>query len=155
MASRRILEMVCAAIALGSGSLPVVAAAGGREDVPPEIAARENPVADLPPARVSYYAKQFKAHCARCHGIAGDGAGAEAAAQALPPANFTDAAYLGTRSDGQLFYQILVGGKPRSAMPAYGPGSATGWSEDKIWGMVAYVRRFAAPDGEASRHPVR
>jgi hypothetical protein len=51
-----------------------------------------------------------------------------------------------TRSDGQLFYQILMGGGDRSAMPAMGPGSDAGWPEERIWKMVRYVRRFAETD---------
>jgi hypothetical protein len=33
-------------------------------------------------------------------------------------------------------------------MPAYGPDSDLGWSELKIWHMVAYIRRFADPGAE-------
>jgi mono/diheme cytochrome c family protein len=115
-----------------------------RDDVPPEIAAKENPVT-LPESKLRYYARQFKGKCARCHGINGDGGGEEAAGQDVPPANFTDAVYMSTRTDGQLFYQIFAGGGTRCAMPAFGPGSDHGWSEEKIWYMVAYVRRFAEP----------
>jgi mono/diheme cytochrome c family protein len=141
------LRIHAAIVGLALGALLPRAAAGGRADVPEEIATRASPVQYLTPARVEYYAKQFKAQCARCHGVRGDGGGEEAGEQAVPPANFTDAASMGARSDGQLFYQILVGGQPRCAMPAYGPTSAVGWSEEKIWGMVAYVRRFARPAG--------
>jgi hypothetical protein len=63
----------------------------------------------------------------------------------VPPRDFTDAAFMATRSDGQLFYQILMGGGGRSAMPGYGPESDVAWSEDKIWHMVLFVRRFADP----------
>jgi hypothetical protein len=62
--------------------------------------------------------------------------------QAAPPANFTDAAYMKTRTDGQLFYQIFMGGGDRCAMPAFGPESDHAWTEEKIWHMVAFVRRF-------------
>ncbi len=72
----------------------------------------------------------------------------EAAEQAVPPANFTDSAYLSSRTDGQLFYQILMGGGERCAMPAYGPESSHGWTEEKVWRMVAFVRRFAQPAGD-------
>jgi mono/diheme cytochrome c family protein len=122
-------------------------AAPARDDTPAEIAARTNPVT-LEPRDVRYYARQFRGKCARCHGPDGAGGGEEAAEQAVPPANFTDAAFMSTRSDGQLFYQILMGGGERCAMPAFGPESSHGWSEDKIWHMVAFVRRFAAPPSE-------
>jgi len=55
---------------------------------------------------------------------------------------------MASRTDGQFFYQILMGGGERCAMPAFGPDSAQGWSEEKIWHMVAFVRRFARDSDE-------
>jgi len=117
-----------------------------RDDVPDEVKARKNPVT-LEEGDVRYYERQFKGKCARCHGIDGTGSGADAAASGglVRPANFTDAKYMATRTDGQLFYQILMGGGERCAMPAFGPESDHAWTEDKIWHMVAFVRRFAKP----------
>jgi mono/diheme cytochrome c family protein len=117
--------------------------AAARDDVPAQVAARTNPSAALSDRDVRYFTRQFKGKCARCHGPDGGGGGEEAAEQAVPPTDFTDAAYMATRSDGQLFYQILMGGGDRCAMPAFGPDSAHGWNEEKIWRMVAFVRRFA------------
>ena len=134
---------VCAAAS--AALLLAASAACARDDVPDEIARRENPVT-LAPDKVRYYAKQYRAKCSRCHGAKGDGGGEEASKQEVPPADFTDVAYMKTRSDGQLFYQILMGGGERCAMPAFGPESDHGWSEEKIWHMVAFVRRFAAPE---------
>ena len=71
--------------------------------------------------------------------------GDEAEDQAVPPRDFTDTAYMNSRTDGQLFYQILAGGGGESPMPAFGPGSDQAWNEEKIWGMVAFVRRFSEP----------
>ena len=110
-----------------------------RDDTPPEIVEAKNPVL-LDASKKAYYAKQFKANCARCHGATGDGGGDDAASQPVPPANFRDRALMATRSDGQLYWQILRGGAPRSEMPAFGPGSDKSWSEEKIWGMVAFLR---------------
>jgi mono/diheme cytochrome c family protein len=121
-------------------SLPAVG--GARSDVPEEIRAQENPER-LEENRVRYFARQFKAKCSRCHGLDGKGGGKEAAEQAVPPPDFTDAAFMSSRSDGQLFYQILMGGGERCAMPSFGPESDHGWDESKIWQMVAYVRRFS------------
>jgi mono/diheme cytochrome c family protein len=126
--------------------LPQSAAA--RDDVPDDIAALENPAGELSARDVRYFQKQFKAQCARCHGIDGSGGGEEAAAQAVPPASFSDAAFMASRSDGQLYYQILMGGGDRCAMPAFGPESAHGWNDDKIWRMVTFVRRFSQPPAD-------
>ena len=115
-----------------------------RDDAPDDVKARKNPV-ELEASEIRYYERQFKGNCSRCHGIDGTGKGAEAAASGglVPPANFTDRKYMASRTDGQLFYQILMGGGERCAMPAFGPESDHAWTEDKIWHLVAYVRRFA------------
>ena len=114
-----------------------------RDDVPEEVKVRPNPVT-LEESEIRYYQRQFKGKCSRCHGIDGTGKGSEAtdSDQLVKPANFTDAKYMASRTDGQLFYQILKGGGERCAMPAFGPGSDHAWTEDKIWHMVAFVRRF-------------
>ncbi len=111
--------------------------------VPAQYAALANPEPPLEKRRLRYWRKQFKAKCARCHGAAGDGGGEEAGRQAAPPVAFTDAAFMDNCTDGQLFYQIAFGGEDKSAMPAFGPESDQGWSEQKVWQMVAFIRRFA------------
>jgi mono/diheme cytochrome c family protein len=139
---RRELARIGIVLVIGAGCMIAPGDIKGRDDVPPEIAARKNPVS-LPEGKVRYYARQYRAKCARCHGADGNGGGDEAKDQAVPPRNFTDSTYMNTRTDGQLFYQILVGGGERCAMPAFGPGSDHSWSEEKIWYMVDYVRRFS------------
>jgi mono/diheme cytochrome c family protein len=123
-------------------------AANARDDVPEVIARRSNPVTQLTPRDIRYYQKQFKTKCARCHGLDGRGGGEEAAEQAVSPADFTDAAFMKSRTDGQFYYQILMGGGDRCAMPAFGPDSSHGWSENKIWYMVAFIRRFSETPAE-------
>lgn len=135
--------LVLAVSGLAAGLL-LPALGGARDDVPPEVAARKNPET-LEGREVRYYTRQFKAKCSRCHGLDGKGRGDEAAEQAVSPADFTDAVFMATRSDGQLYYQILMGGGERCAMPSFGPESAHAWNDTKIWHMVAYVRRFSAP----------
>ncbi len=125
-------------------SLGVLAAlpANARDDTPAELLGAVNPVA-LDEVRAAYFARQFKANCARCHGAAGDGGGDDAAAQAVAPTRFTDARAMSARTDGQLFWQIARGGAPRCDMPAFGRGSEKSWDDEKIWGMVAFLRRLA------------
>ncbi len=135
------------AFSLALALMLIACAAKARDDVPAEIAARENPVV-LEDDQVRLYTRHFKAKCARCHGLEAKGGGPEAAEQALPPRDLTDAEYMTTRSDGQLFYQILMGGGDQSAMPAFGPESAQGWSEERVWYMVAFIRRFSEPAGD-------
>jgi mono/diheme cytochrome c family protein len=115
-----------------------------RDDVPDDVKAMKNPVA-LEESEIRYYQRQFKGKCSRCHGLDGTGAGVDATPGEglVRPANFTDAKYMASRTDGQLFYQILMGGGERCAMPAFGPESDHAWAEDKIWHMVAFIRRFS------------
>ena len=129
-------------------TVPAPDLASARDDVPDEVASLSNPLKELSPRDVRYYQKQFKAKCARCHGLDGGGGVREAAEQEVPPANLTDDDFMSTRSDGQLYYQILMGGGERCAMPAFGPESSHGWSEEKIWRMVSFVRRFSEPPAE-------
>lgn len=117
--------------------------ASARDDAPPEIANKSNPV-ELEESELRYYKRQWKGKCSRCHGSDGDGGGKNSGEQLVPPTDFTDAKHMQTRTDGQLFYQILMGGGDRCAMPAFGPESDYAWSEEKIWHLVAYVRRFGA-----------
>jgi len=131
-----ILTICLAALACSSVS--------ARDDVPDDTKALKNPVT-LEEKEVRYYQRQFKGKCSRCHGVDGTGSGVEVVVTEglARPANFTDAKFMTTRTDGQLFYQILMGGGERCAMPAFGPESDCAWTEDKIWHMVAFVRRFS------------
>jgi len=140
-------SLLLSLLALASCALLVACTTGAafaRDDVPPDIAARENPEV-LEESELRYYQRQYKGKCARCHGKFGDGSGAEAAPNMRAPADFTDAEYMKTRTDGQLFYQIYEGGGDACAMPAFGPESDHAWNEEKIWHLVAFVRRFAEP----------
>jgi len=121
-------------------------AVSARDDVPDDVKSMQNPV-KLEESEVRYYERQFKGKCSRCHGLDGTGTGVDAATTAglARPANLTDATFMASRTDGQLFYQILMGGGERCAMPAFGPESDQAWTEDKIWHMVAFVRRFSQP----------
>ncbi|MBW2716577.1 MAG: cytochrome c [Deltaproteobacteria bacterium] len=131
-----ILTYCLAGLACGSVS--------ARDDIPDDAKALKNPVT-LEESEVRYYQRQFKGKCSRCHGLDGTGTGVDAvvAEGLVRPANFTDPKFMATRTDGQFFYQILMGGGERCAMPAFGPESDYAWTEDKIWHMVAFVRRFA------------
>ena len=129
----------------GAQGLLLPASGWSRDDTPPDVAAlsqprhpgrRRGPLLQAPvQGQVRPLPRQ----------VDGTGKGDSAGDQKVPPANFTDAAYMSGRSDGQLYYQILAcGGGEACAMPAFGPGTDHSWTKDKIWHMVAYVRRFAA-----------
>ena len=75
-----------------------------------------------------------------------------AAMLAVPPRNLADQAYMGTRSDQQLFDVISKGGAATglsAAMTAFG----SQLSEQQIWDTVAYVRTLAAGSETAAQVP--
>lgn len=80
--------------------------------------------------------------CAYCHGENGDGFGLNASNLAVPPRNHTDAAYMNSRTDEQLFAVIKHGGAAQgmsALMPPWG-GRLT---EREISSLVAYVRTLS------------
>ena len=133
---------VCALITWLAGL--ACSSVSARDDIPDDTKAMKSPVT-LEKDEIRYYQRQFKGKCSRCHGIDGTGSGADAVVSEglVRPANFTDANYMASRTDGELFYQIMMGGGDRCAMPAFGPESDYAWKEDKIWHMVAFIRRFS------------
>jgi mono/diheme cytochrome c family protein len=79
--------------------------------------------------------KVFAGKCAMCHGKAGAGDGAAAAAMDPKPTDFTSAEYQEGRTDDEIAEAIKVG---KGAMPAYGEKL----SEEAIQGLVAYIREL-------------
>jgi mono/diheme cytochrome c family protein len=75
-------------------------------------------------------------HCRNCHGEKGDGRGEKAAELSVAPGDFTDAAAMRRRTDGELFWQITRGRLP---MPAF----ADKLSDEERWQLVDYIRTFA------------
>ena len=114
------------------------------DEVPDDYKNMTNPIT-LSESDVQYWDRQYQAQCSRCHGETGkgDGEAADLEEGSVRPANFTDVAYMNSKTDGELFYQIEMGGEELSAMPEFGPDSGAGWDEMKIWSMVAFIRRFA------------
>jgi mono/diheme cytochrome c family protein len=89
--------------------------------------------------------------CVGCHGPTGQG-GRMATMLAVPPRNLADQAYMGTRSDQQLFDVISKGGAAAglsAAMTAFG----NQLSEQQIWDTVAYVRTLVAGSEAAAQPP--
>lgn len=78
----------------------------------------------------------YSQHCKSCHGENGDGKGERAGELSVMPTDFTDAAEVSSRTDGELYWKITHGHRP---MPAF---------EDKLsdterWQVVDYIRTFA------------
>ena len=98
---------------------------------PASASAKKNPVAGKPEA-VAAGKQLFTTTCVPCHGPAGHGDGAAAAALNPKPAKFTSPAIVG-ESDGALFWKLSEG---RGAMVPF----KTTLSEAQRWALVAYIR---------------
>lgn len=92
--------------------------------------------ADMAAAKQSY-----DTFCMKCHGPDGHGDGPAAATLATKPRNFTDCATMGKITDATLFNVIKNGGASvglSKDMQAW----STGFADDEIHDLVAYVRGF-------------
>ncbi len=94
--------------------------------------------ADMAAAKTNY-----DTFCVKCHGAGGKGDGAAAATLATKPRNYTDCAAMAKESDDKLFNVIKNGGKANGLsgdMQAWN----TGFDDNEIHDLVAYVRTFCA-----------
>jgi mono/diheme cytochrome c family protein len=95
----------------------------------------------------------FQAHCATCHGVAGDGSGKTARLLGFKMQDFRDCSSMSRFSDEVLFSIIRDGAAPfgRSAAMA-------GWkqtlSDQQMWEMVRYVRSFCRTQPSPSGKPL-
>jgi len=92
--------------------------------------------ADLDKAKEDYIL-----NCTMCHGENGDGKGDLADSLSVPPRNHTDATYMSTKTDEDLFNAISGGGASvgkAEDMPPHG----TILSKERIHGLVKYLRHL-------------
>lgn len=110
--------------------------------IPVEAARQPNPVKSTPES-LARAKKWWTLDCAMCHGKNGDGKGETAKDMKLTLADFTDAATLKARTDGELFYIIKNG---HQDMPPEGQRVKT----EENWDLVNYVRSLAnkTPDAD-------
>jgi mono/diheme cytochrome c family protein len=78
----------------------------------------------------------FVDKCSSCHGSTGKGDGHDASLYDPRPTNFSDAKYMNSITDGELFYKLTEGRKP---MPSF----KKRLSEEQRWQMVLLIRSFA------------
>lgn len=84
----------------------------------------------------------YAANCTSCHGEKGEGDGPAAAAMNPKPAKHSDAAYMGTRSDAELFKAVKEGGASVGKSPMMAPYGGS-LSDAQIHDLVAFVRTLA------------
>lgn len=124
----------------------VTGASSGEEhripDAPPEYLEMVNPIdyKEVDEAFLKKVGRLYKRKCSKCHGEDGDGKGSKAEFFIIKPAAFSAPGYLEKRKDGQLFW-IMMYGSEGTEMTPVGPDSDVGLSEERMWQLIAYLRR--------------
>lgn len=126
------------ALFAGSPFLPQDSSSTAKPDtfsVPPDIAAKTNPV-HATPAALAQAKKMYGYDCAMCHGANGAGDGDMAADLKTKLKDYRDPNALKGMSDGELFYIIQKG---KGEMPGEGDRE----KPEDLWTMVSLVRSFS------------
>ena len=84
-------------------------------------------------------AETYAATCASCHGAAGAGDGAAAAALPVKPADFSAAAFWDSRDDATVFKAIKEGGPAVGKSPMMAPFGAS-LNDAQITELVDYMK---------------
>jgi cytochrome c oxidase cbb3-type subunit III len=84
---------------------------------------------------------QYMVYCAKCHGPAGHGDGADASTLKTRPRDFSDCATMTKISDDTMFKAIKEGGAAVN-LPGDMPPWARAFDDGEIKGLVVYVRKF-------------
>lgn len=80
--------------------------------------------------------------CAACHGASGKGDGSAAASLPTKPRDHTDAAYMSTLTDQQIFEFIKRGGQALGKSPLMPPWGGQ-LTDEQIQDLVTYIRTLA------------
>jgi len=86
-------------------------------------------------------ARNYRMYCMQCHGISGKGSGINSRDMAVQPRNHSDAKYLKTRTDAELFKAIQQGGLSVNKSALMPPWGST-LSDADIKGLVKHVRKL-------------
>jgi cytochrome c oxidase cbb3-type subunit III len=84
---------------------------------------------------------QYKVYCAKCHGPAGHGDGANASTLKTRPRDFSDCATMTKISDDTMFKAIKEGGAAVN-LPGDMPPWGQAFDDGEIKGLVVFVRNF-------------
>ena len=128
------------------GRAPQVPAETPKPAPAPPAAKPPAPAAPAPAAAKGGDAQQgatiYATYCASCHGPKGEGDGPLAASLDPKPAKHSDAAYMSTLSDEQMFRVIKEGGAAAGLSPLMAPWGGT-LSDAQIRDVVAFVRTLS------------
>lgn len=116
-------------------SVPQTQKKGAAWKIPAEYKSKANPHkgdANAEKLGKAAYAK----HCRSCHGNLGLGDGPKAKNLETHPGDFSDAKWLGSVTDGDLYYMSFIG---RDEMPNF---ESKITDEEERWGIINYIRSF-------------
>ena len=89
--------------------------------------------------------KLYKRKCETCHGADGAGDGAGAAALAVKPRNYSDAAWQASVTDAEI-KKVILGGGASAGLDAARPGTPSLRKNPEVLdALVAKIRGFAKP----------
>lgn len=109
---------------------------------PPEEADRAVGLPTTTPAPVSAETRRtYQWYCAQCHGVEGKGDGINAKLLTVPPRDHTQAEYLDTRSDQELFDTIKFGGLAMGRAPCM-PAWGHTLDDPMMRSLVRYIREL-------------
>jgi len=86
-------------------------------------------------------ADSYKTYCMQCHGMQGNGMGANIQDMSVQPRDHTDAKAMGARTDAELFKVIKEGGlaiNKSALMPEW----ADTFTDNEINDLVKYLRKL-------------
>jgi len=86
-------------------------------------------------------ADNYKTYCMQCHGMQGDGMGANIQDMSVQPRDHTDAKSMGARSNAELFKVIKEGGLAINKSSLMPPWDAT-FTDNEIHDLVKYLRQM-------------
>ena len=113
--------------------------------IPGEAARRKNPLLSSP-KNIEAARGSYKESCAECHGDTGKGDGPRSRKLFTDPSDLTNAASMGLRTDGALFFQISEGHRP---MPEF----KTKLTEEQRWQLVLLMRSLSATEDPKKESP--
>lgn len=83
----------------------------------------------------------YRTYCAQCHGLQGNGQGINVKDMSVQPRNHTDAVYMSSRSDQDLFTADKKGGLAINKSVLMPPWGDT-LNDQEIHSMVQYLRKL-------------
>lgn len=95
----------------------------------------------LNPQQAGWAEENYRAYCAACHGVDGDGRGVASGRIDPPPRDFRNPRWMAAQTDESLA-EVIGEGRPGTAMPPY----AALLTEDERLALARYVKAFAGDE---------